>query len=147
MGGSVAASDSKGQYAMGVPEHGAVLHVQAPGFASLREPAPKKGPADVELSIGSATGAAIQPVLRLLFASEVTEQGKVRALRLHLDKGASAALGQESNEPALIDPREGHELEFAGPVRVRLSVTVRGTPKPFFEQTLDLSGTRSLTIR
>jgi Carboxypeptidase regulatory-like domain len=147
MGSSVTASDASGHYSMGVPGRGAVLHVQAPGYSSLREPAPKAGSADLELSAGSDAGAAMQTVLRLRFKSEVTEQGKVRALRLHVRREGQAAPAQGAKGPALIDPRNGYELQFEGPTRIRLSVSEPGAAKPLFDQTLDLRSARSLTIQ
>ena len=147
MGASVTATDASGRYSLGVPERGAMLEVQAPGFATLREPAPSTGSADLELVRFAGEGATSAFVLRMRFASQVTDKGEVRAVRLHVRRVGQDGVGRSSATPVKIDPRRPFELPIAQPSRVRITVSPLGSPKPLFREVLDLRGARSLSIQ
>jgi len=81
-------------------------------------------------------------ILRLRFAAVVTAEGKVRALRLHLQQDGVAPA-----PPVIVDPRVAYELSFARPSRVRVSVRTRGAGAAGFQRELDLRGPRSLDVK
>ncbi len=129
MGSSRTSSDEQGRYSMGVPGKGATLRVDAPGFSPLQESAPAQGSLDLQLHPVESERGHSSFALRVLFPCEVTEAGKVRAIRLR-----GSFKGKKLKPRDLLDPREPYELRFAEPCRLRLSVRKRGVGRLLFEE-------------